>query len=125
MNRFPPSTIGLACSALLPILVLSGCAKQIDRPPTDEELKAQIEENVRRLTGDGFRSLTIQDFKRLEPSDQYVAEIGRSVVTYPVSFRAHIETSNGEIDNVDPDARYYWDHGKLKLLNTAPATPSK
>ncbi len=113
----------LGLSFLFCFAVIGACTNR--RPPTDAEIKARVEEHARHLFGNTFRSLKIEDLKRRDPIERYVDEIDRTVVTYPISYRLHIESANGPVDEVDPDVRCYWNRRKLQFIGKAAARPGK
>jgi hypothetical protein len=95
------------------------------RPPSDAEIHDVFEAHVHALVGNAFQRVTLSGLTRSQPTEEYVPEINATVVTYQVSFEAHIETTRWPEEASQERAKYYRHAGKWRFSRFGePVTPA-
>ena len=114
----------LAFCILLSLVGLLGCSRDdvAPRPPSDAEVHDAFEAHVHRLVGNAFQRMTLSGLTRGQPTEEYVPEINTTVMTFPVSFDVHIETTQAPLDDSRETARFYRNGGKWSWVRDAPKT---
>src|SRR5690242_8209536 len=112
------------CYLLLLVVVLAGCSHRGGpaRAPSDAEIHSAVEAHVHKLVGNAFRGVTIIGLRREEPVEQFVPQLNAKVMTYPISYALHVDTTKGAMDDPPHTTTYYRNGQKWAWLVSSPKT---